>query len=318
MRIVSVKDGRSKALAQLIRAKGGAVTAEELAPYMDPDDGPGGADDYVDERYVLPAVTRFGGVPEVTADGDIIYSFDDLQTSAAGTGRADMLMKSTPSELKRLAASEGISVEGLFDKEDMVETISTAMRMRETMQSSAPLKPYLEEQPYEFSLATSGQQLAVGYAYARVHTHAHAHTQARTHARTHPASCELSESAPQAAWCRESDRGAVLGITVWVACSGRQAACRTAGLRAGACQRRPPWWHSKQMRCRFPRVYCGREVADARLDVSAATFVEVLLTVRVRVAGGLPSVGGVWRGLCVGASCAVSEGAARQCRDRKA
>ena len=79
-------------------------------------------------------------------------------------------------------------MEGLFDKEDMVETISTAMRMREKMQSSAPLKPYLEEQPYEFSLATSGQQLAVGYAYARVHTHAHTHTHkhARTHVRTRP------------------------------------------------------------------------------------------------------------------------------------
>jgi len=28
---------------------------------------------------VLPAVTRFGGMPEVTIDGDIIYTFDDLQ-----------------------------------------------------------------------------------------------------------------------------------------------------------------------------------------------------------------------------------------------
>ena len=34
-----LEERRSKAVAKLIRAKGGAVTAEELAPYMDPDTG---------------------------------------------------------------------------------------------------------------------------------------------------------------------------------------------------------------------------------------------------------------------------------------
>lgn len=157
-----LEERRSKAVAALIRAKGGALTAEELAPYMDPADGPPAGDDLVDESYVLPAVTRFGGVPEVTADGDIVYSFDELQVSAEGTGRAEMLMQSSPSEIKRLAASEGISVAGLFDKEDLVEAVSTALRLREVQESSAPLQPYLEEQEYEFSLATSGQQVAVG------------------------------------------------------------------------------------------------------------------------------------------------------------
>ena len=33
----------------------------------------------VDESWVLPAVTEFGGFPEVTADGDIIYTFEDMQ-----------------------------------------------------------------------------------------------------------------------------------------------------------------------------------------------------------------------------------------------
>lgn len=158
----NLEERRSKAVAQLIRAKGGTLTAEELAPYMDPEDGPPASDEMVDESYVLPAVTRFGGVPEVTADGDIVYSFDELQVSAEGTGRADMLMQSTPSEIKRLAASEGISVAGCFDKEDLVEAVSTALRLREVQGSAAPLQPYLEEQEYEFSLATSGQQVAVG------------------------------------------------------------------------------------------------------------------------------------------------------------
>jgi len=39
---------------------------------------------------------------------------------------------------------------------------STVMRMREVTEGGRPPSPYLEEQVYEFSLATSGQKLAVG------------------------------------------------------------------------------------------------------------------------------------------------------------
>ena len=152
----NLEERRAQQVAKLIRSKGGAVTAEELAPYMDPEEGPRASDDMVDERYVLPAVTRFNGVPEVTADGDIIYSFDDLQTTAKGTGRTSMLEQSTPSQLKRLAASEGINVAGCFDKEDLVETISAALQVREVQQLASPPRPYLEEEKYEFSLASPG------------------------------------------------------------------------------------------------------------------------------------------------------------------
>jgi len=48
----NLEERRSKTVAQLIRAKGGAVTAEELAPYMDPGDAPPASDDLVDESYV--------------------------------------------------------------------------------------------------------------------------------------------------------------------------------------------------------------------------------------------------------------------------
>ena len=41
----------------------------------------------VDESWVLPAVTEFGGFPEVTADGDIIYTFEDMSIHIpSGTG----------------------------------------------------------------------------------------------------------------------------------------------------------------------------------------------------------------------------------------
>jgi hypothetical protein len=158
----SIEERRSKAVAQLIRARGGAVTAEELAPYMDPDGGPPTEEGLVDEGYVLPAVTRFGGVPEVTEDGDIIYTFDDLQVSAEGTGGKESLMKMPVSEIRKLADKEGVSLAGLFDKEDLVAALSTAMQVKGEREASAPLSPFLREQEYEFSLASTGQKVAVG------------------------------------------------------------------------------------------------------------------------------------------------------------
>jgi hypothetical protein len=71
----------------------GVVVAEQLAPYLDPPplstgikvyDGTAGSYDsnIVDESWVLPAVVQLGGVPTVTADGNIVYQFQDLVTTA--------------------------------------------------------------------------------------------------------------------------------------------------------------------------------------------------------------------------------------------
>ena len=48
----------------------------------------------------------------MTEDGDIIYLFDDLQVSAAGTGGKESLMKLPVSEIRKLADKEGISLGG--------------------------------------------------------------------------------------------------------------------------------------------------------------------------------------------------------------
>ena len=72
-----------KAIAALITANDGAVTAEQLRPFVlgaqTPNSGGAG---YVDESDVLPVLTRFNGRPEVTADGDIIYVFPEFSTTA--------------------------------------------------------------------------------------------------------------------------------------------------------------------------------------------------------------------------------------------
>ena len=63
-----------------IQHKGGVVTAEELAPYLDVPSAAKDADSHVvDESYVVPALVRFGGSPEVDQDNNLIYRFPSLQ-----------------------------------------------------------------------------------------------------------------------------------------------------------------------------------------------------------------------------------------------
>jgi hypothetical protein len=62
-------------VAQVIRKFHGIVTAEQIAPYT-------GADPK-NEDGILPVLVRFNGVPEVTDNGHILYTFPSLQVSAS-------------------------------------------------------------------------------------------------------------------------------------------------------------------------------------------------------------------------------------------
>lgn len=75
-------------IAQVIRQNGGVVTAEQLAPYLDApadwqptgsSEGPSASD----ENFVLPALLRFDGTPEVDDSGNLLYRFPDLQKTAS-------------------------------------------------------------------------------------------------------------------------------------------------------------------------------------------------------------------------------------------
>jgi len=78
---------RWQQVANIIRSNDGVVTAEQLAPYLDPPDDwePTGAREstYVDESFVLPALLRFGGEAEVDDSGNLLYRFPDLQKTAS-------------------------------------------------------------------------------------------------------------------------------------------------------------------------------------------------------------------------------------------
>jgi len=66
-------------IATAIRNNRGAVAAEQIAPYLD-NLGQGYSREY--EQYMLPALARFDGRPEVSPEGQIVYHFPQLQTTA--------------------------------------------------------------------------------------------------------------------------------------------------------------------------------------------------------------------------------------------
>lgn len=69
---------------------GGVVSAEEMAPFLDPPRLPrrarGGPNKYEDEAFVLPALIRFGGEPFVGDNGSLLYRFPALQVGGRGRG----------------------------------------------------------------------------------------------------------------------------------------------------------------------------------------------------------------------------------------
>mmetsp|Transcript_88101 Transcript_88101/g.247727 ORF Transcript_88101/g.247727 Transcript_88101/m.247727 type:complete len:531 (-) Transcript_88101:74-1666(-) len=97
------------AVASTARRNGGVVTAEQLAPLLDPPEykRPGESRN-VDESWVLKALTRLNGRPEVTSSGEIVYVFDDLQTTAGDVTKGEK----APSILKEQRVPFSLADEG--------------------------------------------------------------------------------------------------------------------------------------------------------------------------------------------------------------
>ncbi len=74
-----LEERRWQEIGTVIRNSSGAVAAEQIAPYLD-DVGEG--EKRASEDYMLPVLTRFDGRPEVSPDGEIVYHFPELQTTA--------------------------------------------------------------------------------------------------------------------------------------------------------------------------------------------------------------------------------------------
>ncbi|MGA7937826.1 MAG: hypothetical protein WCA35_30030 [Kovacikia sp.] len=74
-----LEERRWKMIGTVIRNSRGAIAAEQISPYLD-SVGQGYAQEY--EEYMLPVLTRFDGRPEVSPEGEIVYHFPELQTTA--------------------------------------------------------------------------------------------------------------------------------------------------------------------------------------------------------------------------------------------
>ncbi len=69
---------RWRYIGNLIHRQQGVAIAEQIAPYLD-DLGQGYDKEY--ENYMLPVLTKFNGIPEVSPTGQLVYHFPDLQTT---------------------------------------------------------------------------------------------------------------------------------------------------------------------------------------------------------------------------------------------
>lgn len=75
----NLEERRWQEIAAIIKNNKGTAVAEQIGPYLDE---LGNSSQQENEEYMLPVLTRFNGRPEVSPDGQIVYHFPELQTTA--------------------------------------------------------------------------------------------------------------------------------------------------------------------------------------------------------------------------------------------
>jgi len=156
-----LEEERLSSATSMIRENGGAVTAEQLAPFLDsfPAEEESGTG-YVDESFVLPIVTQLDGEPVVTEEGDIIYVFPDLQVSTGAVDESMVLRKAglegdvSTRELKAVLEYNGLNTRGALDRADLISIL------REEVGREGSLDGMIQEQQYQFSLASDFNKFA--------------------------------------------------------------------------------------------------------------------------------------------------------------
>ena len=162
-----IQMARLRAASQVIRDSGGAVTAEQLAPFCDappmPDAsyGGGAGSAYVDESYVLPLVSQLGGEPVVTDDGDLVYVFEDLQLSAVGALEAAGLEADLPTSdlVAYLREERGVSIpRGAVERSDLLSLLDLSLKGPAGFDPTAPL----QEEEIKFNRSGTGWNALAG------------------------------------------------------------------------------------------------------------------------------------------------------------
>lgn len=74
-----LEERRWQAIASVVKANGGVVVAEQVAPFLS-DLGQGWSKEF--EDFMIPVLSRFNGDPQVSPEGGIVYQFPELQVTA--------------------------------------------------------------------------------------------------------------------------------------------------------------------------------------------------------------------------------------------
>ena len=187
--MVTLKNADFALVGEMIRQNGGAVTAEQLAPFCDDapmplDKGDDEERAYVDESFVLSIVTQLDGEPQVTEEGDIVYIFPELMTTSAKSSsslsskemtrlrresrilrRAGLEEDAPTSQIKTLLSINGISTRGALERSDLIEILEDVLPDDDKsnyMDMDVDDPTLLLEREYKFSLASSFQTVLAG------------------------------------------------------------------------------------------------------------------------------------------------------------
>jgi len=139
------------------------------------------------KSFVLPIVTQLGGEPTVTDDGDIVYIFPELQTTAStksalpssssiSAGSPDMILKraglspnSSTRDIQLMLNYNGISTQGAYERKDLIRILEKALPPMTAEEQSALEKEadledptVLVEEEIPFSVATDFNKILSG------------------------------------------------------------------------------------------------------------------------------------------------------------
>jgi hypothetical protein len=107
-----LEERRWQSIASLIRANQGVITAEQAAPFL-ATLGQGWAKDF--EDYMIPVLSRFNGLPQVSPTGGIVYQFPELQVMAKArqTQAAPGFLQELPRRFSRASSGQILGAIGL-------------------------------------------------------------------------------------------------------------------------------------------------------------------------------------------------------------
>lgn len=177
-----IEETQLRLISNLIRENNGAVTAEQIAPFLVSETVPKpdikALDDvdstrYVDESFVLPIVTKLNGEPRVTDDGDIVYVFPELQVSAQSDVERRLAKVGLPpdapaKDIKNALIAKGVNrnvfVRG-FERDDVLAVFEKAEYLFSDESDDFDIdgdSDLIQESEIEFSVAKNLNKILAG------------------------------------------------------------------------------------------------------------------------------------------------------------